>query len=63
VTTSNLNPLSNDFLETNVVKLVEDIGKALILNPVAAALAVLSFIPSLISHLHFGALDPARELK
>lgn len=46
---SNYNPLSDKFMQNNVISLVEDVGKALILNPIAAALALVSFLPSLIS--------------
>lgn len=48
-TASNLNPLGNHFLDNQAISITKGIGKALILNPIAAALCLLGLIPSLIS--------------
>lgn len=48
-TSSNLNPLGNHFLDNQAISITKGIGKALILNPIAAAFCLLGLIPSLIS--------------
>lgn len=45
----NLNPLSDKFLQNDALDLVKDVGKALIMNPISAAFALVALIPSLIS--------------